>query len=123
MLALQMSETEIAMKLGWDISTISKDVKFLRANAKEAMTDYLERELPMQHTLALAGLEGVIERARKIADKSDSRELAALSLIKDCLMDKQAILGSPEYIVRAIKARKRYSDQLDQLEQEVAASE
>jgi hypothetical protein len=85
--------------------TVHNDLKVKQAEIQENFKGYIENELPMQHSLAVTGLDRVIKEAWRIYTKADDQKaaLAALNVISDATMKKQAVLGDPAQIEKAIK--------------------
>ena len=104
-LAKGKSLTEISKILITSLPTISRDVKELREEAKQKQQDYIDNELPFQHKLAVTNLDKIIEEAWKIYEsEEDARsKIATLNVIAEAVMKKQAVLGDPEQIEKAIK--------------------
>lgn len=86
-------------------ATVHRDLKAKEKEIKAHFTDYIEKELPVQHSLAVTGLDRVIKESWRIyARTSDDRtRLAAMSIISDATMKKQAVLGDPAQIEKAIR--------------------
>ena len=91
--------------------------RILRAKQKEIeenFKNYIEKELPMQHSLAVTGLDLVVKEAWRIyARAADDRiKLGALQTISTATMQKQAVLGDPTQIEKAIKLVGRLRSQM-----------
>ncbi|AFU58301.1 hypothetical protein Ngar_c13630 [Candidatus Nitrososphaera gargensis Ga9.2] len=114
MLATGLSQTEIADMLKVAVSTVNKDIKKIRLEAKAKQQDYIDNELPFQHKLAVASLDKVLEEAWQIfrTEKAVKARLAALEIIADSTMKKQAVLGDPAQIEKAIKLVNRLRKQI-----------
>jgi hypothetical protein len=110
------SLTEIAEILKVSLPTISRDVKDLREEAKQKQQDYIDNELPFQHKLAVSNLDKIIEEAWKLYEsEEDSRsKIAALNVIAEAVMKKQAVLGDPEQIEKAIRVVAQLRKQLQE---------
>ena len=85
--------------------TVAKDLRAKEEEIERNFEHYIKKELPMQHHLAVTGLDRVIKESWRIyARASDDRtRLAAMSIISDATMKKQAILGDPAQIEKAIR--------------------
>jgi hypothetical protein len=90
--------------------TVARDLSAKQREIKEGFKHYIEEELPVQHNLAVTGLDKVIKEAWNIYEKADDQKsaLAALNVISDATMKKQAVLGDPAQIERALKAVARF---------------
>ena len=80
-------------------ATVHRDLKTKEKEIESHFRDYIEKELPGQHSLALTGLDRVIKESWRInARASDDRtRLAAISIISDATMKKQVVLGDPAH--------------------------
>jgi IS30 family transposase len=84
LLSRSVSETEIARKLGVDQSTISRDVKVLKASCQQFVYDLAKSELAYYYKQSIDGIEEVKKESWKIYsdDKVQVREkLLALKII------------------------------------------
>jgi hypothetical protein len=106
LLASGLSQSEAADSLGVDKSTISKDVKAMKKEAREGIREYIEETLPFEHKKTITAYDEILRQAWYIAAHyaEDPRlMLQALNVISDALIKRQQILGDPQYIERAIK--------------------
>jgi hypothetical protein len=80
------SQSDIAKTLQVDLSIISRDVYFLRQQAKSNIKGYIDERLPEEYEKCLVGLNAITKEAWKTAQQTeDKREkIQALSLAKDC---------------------------------------
>jgi hypothetical protein len=80
------SQSEIAKTLQVDLSIISRDVYFLRQQAKTNIKKYIDERLPEEYEKCLVGLTAITKEAwNTAANTEDKREkIQALSLAKDC---------------------------------------
>jgi hypothetical protein len=85
--------------------TVHNDLKFRQKQIEASFKNYIDKELPIQHNLAVTGLDRIINEGWKIYEKAEDQKtaLAALDVISDAIMKKQAVLGDPAQIERAIK--------------------
>lgn len=104
-LAQGKRQSEIATILKVDPSTVSRDVKLLRQEAKDKQTEYLENEIPFRHRLRVASMDRAIAELWALLDKeSDSKgKKAILDSITDALIKQAAIDGDPVAIERALR--------------------
>src|SRR5689334_16567244 len=69
------SETEVARTLQVDLSVISRDVSYLRQQAKSNIKKYIDEKLPEEYDKCLVGLTSILKEAWKIAEGTkDGRE-------------------------------------------------
>lgn len=109
------TQSEIAQILKLNKSTISKDFKKLRKQAKSGINKYIEEKLPFEHQKTLVGLDEVIKQGWAFALNNDNDakiRLQALTVISDAYMKKQAILGDPAQIEKAIKVVSKLRQQI-----------
>ena len=80
------SQSEIAKVLQVDLSIISRDVYFLRQQAKSNIKRYIDERLPEEYEKCLVGLNAITREAWNTAQSTeDKREkIQALSLAKEC---------------------------------------
>src|SRR5919198_1818846 len=88
------SQSEIAKTLQVDISIISRDVYFLRQQAKENIKRYIDERLPEEYEKCLVGLNAILREAWNTSHTTeDKREkIQALSLAKQCYSMKLDLL-------------------------------
>jgi hypothetical protein len=69
-----------------DLSTISRDVYFLRQQAKQNIKRYIDERLPEEYERCLVGLNAITKEAWNTAANTDDKreKIQALSLAKDC---------------------------------------
>jgi len=105
--------------------TVINDLKVKAQEIAESFKSYIEEELLHQHRLAVSGLDAIIKEAWKIYNSEDDSKtkLAALNVVSNAIMNKQAVLGDPEQIQKAIKVVSQLKSRLkkDDEEQEVVA--
>ena len=97
--------TEIAVTLKLDTSTVSRDIKLIREEAKLKQAEYIESELPFRHKLRAAAMDKAIKELWQLFYKeNDSRaKKAILDSITEALLKQAAIDGDPLAIEKAIK--------------------
>lgn len=101
-----LSQATIADILKLDKSTISKDFKKMRKQAREGIKEYIDEVLPFEHKKAIVSFDEVISRACLTVSQNqhDPRVvLQALNVISNVTMQRQAVLGDPAHIEKAIK--------------------
>jgi len=81
--------------------TVINDLKAKEKEIEKNFANYIEKDLPMQHSLAVTGLDRVIKEGWRMYAKTE--EPKVLAIIADAYMKKQAVLGDPAQIERAIK--------------------
>src|SRR5919201_6170600 len=99
------SQSEIAKVLQVDLSIISRDVYFLRQQAKHNIKKYIDERLPEEYEKCLLGLTAITKEAWNTAHNTeDKREkIQALSLAKDCYSMKLELLTNATIVDDAIR--------------------
>src|ERR671927_644468 len=99
------SQSEIAKVLQVDLSIISRDVYFLRQQAKDNIKRYIDERLPEEYEKCLVGLNAITKEAWNTANNTeDKREkIQALSLAKDCYSMKLNLLTNATVVDDAIR--------------------
>src|SRR5919201_6805395 len=99
------SQSEIAKTLQVDLSVISRDVYFLRQQAKENIKKYIDERLPEEYEKCLVGLTAITKEAWNTAhDPEYKREkIQALSLAKECYSMKLDLLTNATVVDDAIR--------------------
>jgi hypothetical protein len=99
------SQSEIAGILQVDLSIISRDVSFIRQQAKQNIKKYIDERLPEEYEKCLVGLTSILKEAWNTASSTeDKREkIQALSLAKECYGMKLDLLTNATVVDDAIK--------------------
>jgi IS30 family transposase len=88
MLAQSMTETEIALELKVDQSTISRDIKVLKEMSQKFVYDLVKSDLAYYYKQCLDGIEEVRRRGWKIfkmtVNLTPKDKLLALKVIMEC---------------------------------------
>src|ERR687883_1629805 len=99
------SQSEIARILQVDLSIISRDVYYLRQQAKHNIKRYIDERLPEEYEKCLVGLNAITKEAWNTAlNTEDKREkIQALSLAKECYSMKMDLLTNTTVVDDAIR--------------------
>jgi hypothetical protein len=99
------SPSDIAKTLQVDLSIISRDVYFLRQQAKTNIKRYTDERLPEEYEKCLVGLTAITKEAwNTAANTEDKREkIQALSLAKECYSMKLELLTNATVVDDAIR--------------------
>jgi hypothetical protein len=100
------SQSQIAIELQVDKSIISKDVSYLRLQAKGNIRKYVDETLPHEYEKCLDSIRLVLERAWAMVDSDNTSERdkkEALSLINECNRMKLELLTNSAVVHEAIK--------------------
>ena len=87
MISKGSSQTEIAGILQVDLSIVSRDVSYLRQQAKHNIKKYIDERLPEEYEKCLVGLNSILKEAWNTATNTeDKREkIQALSLANNVM--------------------------------------
>src|ERR1044071_4137003 len=99
------SQTEISRTLRISESTISRDLDYLRRQAKTNIKRYIDERLPEEYEKCLVGLTAITKEAWNTAQNTeDKREkIQALSLAKECYSMKLELLTNASVVDDAIR--------------------
>jgi hypothetical protein len=102
----ETNQSEIARILQIDRSIVCRDVAYLRQQAKENITRYVDERLPEEYEKCLVGLNSILKEAWATAQTDDyvkSDKIKALSLAKECYAMKLELLTNATVVDDAIK--------------------
>jgi DNA-binding transcriptional regulator LsrR (DeoR family) len=106
----ETSQSEIARILQVDRSTICRDVDYLRKQAKENITRYVDERLPEEYEKCLVGLNNILKEAWTMSqaenikgDKIKADKIKALALAKECYAMKLELLTNATVVDDAIR--------------------
>jgi transposase len=98
-----LTQSDISKILQISISTISRDLYFLREQAKDNLKKYINERLPAEYEKCLVGLTSILKEAWITSATEDKREkLQALSLAKECYSMKLELLTNATVVDDAI---------------------
>src|SRR2546426_12702896 len=99
------SQTEIAKTLQVDLSIISRDISYLRQQAKANIKKYIDERLPVEYEKCLVGLNAIVKEAWTTSQQTEDRreKIQALSLAKECYGMKLDLLTNATVVDDAIK--------------------
>src|SRR5512133_397415 len=99
------SQSEIAKVLQVDLSIISRDVYYLRQQAKSNLRRYIDERLPEEYEKCLVGLTTILREAWNTSQQTEDRreKIQALSLAKDCYSMKLDLLTNATVVDDAIR--------------------
>jgi predicted transcriptional regulator len=108
------SQSEISNILQISISTISRDLSFIREEAKDHVRKYIDERLPEEYEKCLVGLTAILREAWNTSQQTeDIREkIQALSLAKECYSMKLDLLTNATVVDDAIRFTKESQDKL-----------
>jgi predicted transcriptional regulator len=107
------SQTEIARTLQISESTISRDLDYLREQAKTNIKRYIDERLPEEYEKCLVGLNAITKEAWNTAQNTeDKREkIHALALAKECYSMKLDLLTNATVVDDAIRCVSQKSNE------------
>ena len=91
------SQSEIARMLEIDRSAVSRDLIFLKEEAKDIIKNHIHEKLPYEYKKCISGLEEIIKESWIIATQADKignnkDKISSLALIKDTYNTKMDLL-------------------------------
>jgi hypothetical protein len=102
----ETNQSEIARILQVDRSIVCRDVAYLRQQAKENITRYVDERLPEEYEKCLVGLNSILKEAWSMSQSDDnvkSDRIKALSLAKECYAMKLELLTNATVVDDAIR--------------------
>lgn len=114
--------TEIAKIVGYDVSTISRDLSFIEQQAQHNIRNYVDHKLPLEYEKCLMGINEIM-RESWIAAKESSNPVEKrqwLVLAKDCYSMKLELLTNATVIDEAIEfVKQKKALHIDEKEKEI----
>ena len=90
------TQSDICQILQLSKYTVSRDIKFLREQAKEAIKNHIDEKLPYEFDKTVKGIEEIIKAFIMVAQAEKTQDnkgkLTALSLAKDSIQTKMDLL-------------------------------
>jgi hypothetical protein len=131
----EINQSEIARILHVDRSMVCRDVAYLRQQAKENITRYVEERLPEEYEKCLVGLNSILKEVWTISQTDESiksDKIKALALAKECYAMKLELLTNATVVDDAIRfvashaastgTEKANSDKMVTVDEEVSNS-
>ena len=98
------SQRQIASILKVGLASVNEDLQYLRQQAKQNITKYIDEYLPAEYENCLDGLNNILTEAWQMSLDGEKREMMqALTLAKECYAMKLDLLSNATVIDRAIK--------------------
>ena len=102
------SQSEIGKMLDMDKSAVSRDITFLKEEAKKTIKNHIQDKLPYEFTKCISGLEEIIKESWNIATQADKNgnnkdKLQSLALIKDTYNTKMDLLTNVSLLQDSLK--------------------
>jgi hypothetical protein len=102
----ETNQSEIAKVLHVDRSIVCRDVAYLRQQAKENITKYVDERLPEEYEKCLVGLNSILKEAWAMSQTDDnvkSDKIKDLALAKECYAMKLGLLTNATVVDDAIR--------------------
>lgn len=98
------NQRQIASILEVSLALINEDLQYLRNEARDNISKYIDEYLPAEYQNCLEGLNNIMTEAWAMSLDGDKRErMQALSLAKECYAMKLDLLSSATVIDRAVR--------------------
>jgi len=99
------SQREISQTLQVGLTTVNRDISYLRDQAKANIKRYIDERLPEEYEKYLVGLTAITKEAWNTAHNTEDRreKIQALSLAKECYSMKMDLLTNATVIDDAIR--------------------
>jgi hypothetical protein len=101
----ETNQSEIARILQVDRSTTCRDVDYLRQQAKENISRYIDERLPEEYEKCLVGLNSILKEAWTISQTEGIKgdKIKALALAKECYAMRLELLTNTTVVEDAIR--------------------
>ena len=100
-----LNQTEIADTLKISEPTVSRDLSYLKNQAKSNIKRYIDEKLPNEYEKCLVGLTAILREAWNTAQNTEDKrgKIQALSLAKECYSIKLELLTNATVVDDAIR--------------------
>jgi IS30 family transposase len=102
MLAQSMTETEIANQVGVHVSTISRDITYLKKQSQQFICDLAKSDLAFYYQQCLNTVEEVKRKAWESYRSKNTHEkdrIVALKLVKECEETRYSMLKDGPFLM------------------------
>jgi|SRR5918995_1859787 FixJ family two-component response regulator len=110
------SQSEIARILHVSPATVNADIQFLRQEAKENISKYIDERLPFEYQKCMVGLDAILCRMSDIANNTESNSrdiLQATSVKMQAYAMKLDLLSNATVIEKAVQFVDRHRPLMD----------
>jgi hypothetical protein len=99
------NQVDIASVLQINEPTVSRDLSYLKKQAKTNIKKYIDERLPEEYEKCLVGLNAILREAWTTSQKTDEarEKIQALSLAKECYSMKLDLLTNATVVEDAIR--------------------
>ena len=113
-----LTQSEIASKLGVDQSTVSRDLQFIKQEAKKKIEKYLNEDILFEYLRFMAGSNEVTRHLWELVQNEENAKdkINALSLLMQCYNKRLEILigGQESYLnVKKSASEVKYQERVD----------
>ena len=102
-----LTQSEIASEIGIDQSTVSRELQFIKQEAKKKIEKYLNEDLLFEYLRYMAGSNEVTRHLWKLVQNEENTKdkMNALSLLMQCYNKRlEMLIGGPESYLNAEKS-------------------
>ena len=102
-----LTQSEIASELGIDQSTVSRDLQFIKQEAKKKIERYLNEDILFEFLRYMAGSNEVTRQLWELVQNEENAKdkMKALSLLMQCYNKRlEMLIGGPESYLNAKKS-------------------
>ena len=99
-----LTQTEIASELGVDQSTVSRELQFIKQEARKRIEKYLNEDILFEYLRYMAGSNEVTRHLWEIVQNEENArdKMNALSLLMQCYNKRlEMLIGGPESYLNA----------------------
>lgn len=97
------TQREIAVELKIPLTDINRDLKYLRQQAKQNISKYVDEYLPAEYQHCLDALNMIMKEMWALKPQDNRELMQSRSLIKDCCAMRIDLLSSATVIDRAVQ--------------------
>jgi hypothetical protein len=100
------TQREIASICKVSVSTVNSHIKILREQAKNSISEYVDKILPYEYSKCLVGIDGIIKtcwRRSELITNNEKEKFMYLTLAKEGYSMKLELLNSSTIVEKAIK--------------------
>ena len=114
------SQREIASKLQIDLTTVNRDIQFLRQRARENLQYHIHDKIPEEYQNCMIGMKRNLKQTLEIADTTADPKvkLQARAIANDCYKFILDMTTNAGVISDALKFVEKRKEQLDKLGQQ-----
>jgi transcriptional regulator with XRE-family HTH domain len=102
-----LTQSEIASEIGIDQSTVSRELQFIKQEAKKKIEKYLNEDILFEYLRYIAGSNEVTRHLWELVENEENtkEKMNALSLLMQCYNKRlEMLIGGPESYMNAKKS-------------------